>query len=69
MRHGLPASPVVVSGASAGFSLRIRPTVVLPIWILALASLSAIFALPSVGQNNLICSRDVANEVGDDPIV
>jgi hypothetical protein len=32
-------------------------------WIPALASVSAIFTLPSVGQNNLICSRGVANEI------
>ena len=38
-----------------GMLLQDPPTVVLPIWIPALASLSAIFTFPSVGQNNLIC--------------
>ena len=37
------------------FSFKIRPTVVLPMWIPALANMSAIFTFPSVGQNSLIC--------------
>ena len=53
--HCLDASSVVGSGGLTGFSFKIRPTVVLPMWIPALASVSAIFTLPSVGQNSLIC--------------
>ena len=46
MRQGLFGLSAVGFGASTGFSFRIRPTVVVPIWMPALANLLAIFVLP-----------------------
>ena len=46
-----------------GFSFKIRPTVVLPMWIPALASLSAIFTFAERRAEQLDLLDGVANEI------